>query len=145
MWLTGWLLFDFDAGRGTLTIDVSDNVNNNSSRRIGGPQGNNNNGLFPFLNRQRGNNNDRDDNNRLFPLRNSRQNGVDNGDNVDDNSLDAPQARQNFCLRNTVTFNSNFVEFMMAFLGIDQQRCVCGEPCPSVGEFISLYIYRAYV
>lgn len=49
------------------------------------------------------------------------------------------------CKRETVTFNSSFIEFMLAFLGIDQSECACDDPCPSVGKFVKLYIYRAYV
>lgn len=49
------------------------------------------------------------------------------------------------CASETVTFNSNFIQFMLAFLGIDQTQCACDEPCPSVDRFVKLYIYRTYV
>lgn len=49
------------------------------------------------------------------------------------------------CERDTVTFNSNFIEFMLAFLGVDQSECSCEHPCPSVGKFVRLFIYRTYV
>ncbi|XP_031635031.1 pancreatic triacylglycerol lipase-like [Contarinia nasturtii] len=46
------------------------------------------------------------------------------------------------CERETVTFNSSFIEFMLAFLGVDQSECACDDPCPSVAKFVKLYIYR---
>lgn len=49
------------------------------------------------------------------------------------------------CERETVTFNSSFIEFMLAFLGVDQTECACDDPCPSVGKFVKLYVYRKYV
>lgn len=49
------------------------------------------------------------------------------------------------CERETVTFNSSFIEFMLAFLGVDQSECACDDPCPSVGKFVKLYVYRKYV
>lgn len=49
------------------------------------------------------------------------------------------------CERETVTFNSSFIEFMLAFLGVDQSECACDDPCPSVAKFVKFYIYRAYV
>lgn len=55
-------------------------------------------------------------------------------------------ARQDIqCERETVTFNSNFFEFMLAFLGVDQSECACEDPCPSVGKFVKFYLYRPYV
>lgn len=56
-------------------------------------------------------------------------------------------ARQDYkCERETVTFNSSFIEFMLAFLGIDQSRCACDDvPCPSASKYVKLYIYRTYV
>lgn len=54
-------------------------------------------------------------------------------------------ARQDECVSETVVFNSNFIEFMLAFLDINQTDCGCDEPCPSVDRFVKLYIYRTYV
>lgn len=53
--------------------------------------------------------------------------------------------RQDKCITETVAFNSNFVEFMLPFLGIDQTKCSCDEPCQSINRFVRLYIYRTYV
>lgn len=50
------------------------------------------------------------------------------------------------CERETVTFNSSFFEFMVAFLGVDQSECACEDPCPaSVAKYVKLYLYRKYV
>lgn len=51
------------------------------------------------------------------------------------------------CERETVTFNSSFFEFMVAFLGVDQTECACEEnPCPAnVAKFVKLFLYRKYV
>lgn len=55
-------------------------------------------------------------------------------------------ARQNTeCERETVTFNSSFFEFMVAFLGVDLSDCPCEETCPSVTKYVKLYLYRTYV
>lgn len=54
-------------------------------------------------------------------------------------------SRQDKCITETVSFNSNFVEFMLPFLGIDYTQCRCDEPCQSVDRFVRLYIYRKYV
>lgn len=53
--------------------------------------------------------------------------------------------RQDKCITETVAFNSNFVEFMLPFLGIDQTKCSCDQPCQSIDRFVRLYIYRTYV
>lgn len=50
------------------------------------------------------------------------------------------------CERETVTFNSSFLEFVVAFLGVDQSECACEEPCPNnVAKYVKLYLYRKYV
>lgn len=49
------------------------------------------------------------------------------------------------CERETVSFNSSFIEFMLSFLGVDQSECACDDPCPSVAKFVKLYVYRKYV
>lgn len=49
------------------------------------------------------------------------------------------------CERETVTFNSSFFEFMVAFLGVDLSDCPCEDRCPNVGKFVKLYLYRTYV
>lgn len=55
-------------------------------------------------------------------------------------------ARQNRdCQRETVTFNSSFIEFMFAFLGIAQDQCSCDDPCPNASKYVKLYIYNPYV
>lgn len=49
------------------------------------------------------------------------------------------------CERETVTFNSSFIEFMFAFLGIAQEQCSCDDPCPKPSKYVKLYAYNPYV
>lgn len=46
------------------------------------------------------------------------------------------------CERETVTFNSSFIEFMFAFLGIAQEQCSCDDPCPKASKYVKFYIYN---
>lgn len=57
----------------------------------------------------------------------------------------ARQDTRSECERETVTFNSSFIEFMFAFLGIAEEQCLCDNPCPKASKYVKFYAYNPYV